>query len=259
MKVYQIDAFTNKLFCGNPATVIPLDKWLDEVLMQQIAMENCTPETAFFIPTDNGFHIRWYSPLTEMDLCGHATLASAYVLFRHMHYIGDEVVFDSRSGELRVWREEDELCMDFPVDDITVTELTEEMLVPFTDTPVAALYGRTDLMLVFENEKQVADMKPNLSLLSTLDYRGIIVTAPGNDVDFVSRFFAPQTGINEDPATGSAHTTLVPYWSTILKKKEFISVQLSDRGGYFTCRLKDSRVEIVGKARTYMVGEIKVG
>lgn len=255
--IYQLDAFTDRLFAGNPAAIVPLQSWIPEQEMQQIAAENNLAETAFYVPTTDGFHIRWFTPCTEVDLCGHATLAAAYVIFNIENYPGNQLNFDSKSGILTVTKDGDWLTLDFPVDQYHIAvpppalhECLEGVL------PVEVFKGKTDYLVVLENEAEVRDLKPNIIVLSTIPARGIIVTAPGNEVDFVSRFFAPQSGIDEDPVTGSAHTTLVPYWAKRVEKNKFTALQLSARGGFLKCELREDRVLIGGQVRLYLKGEI---
>lgn len=261
MRIYQLDAFTDHLFSGNPAAVIPLSEWLPDEKMQKIAAENNLAETAFYVPTGESgqYHIRWFTPTVEVDLCGHATLASAYVVF----YLEDKpevdrITFDSRSGPLNVCREEEGwLVLDFPVDTVQKAALQPPALTTaFTEKPIAVFKGKTDYMLVFGSQADIAGLSPDLRELSTVPARGVIVTAPGDEVDFVSRFFAPQSGIDEDPVTGSAHTTLTPYWADKLGKTELTARQLSARGGFLKCKLNSERVEISGKVQLYLTGEI---
>lgn len=256
LPLYQVDAFTDKLFSGNPAAVCPLEDWLPDELMQNIAMENNLAETAFVVPRDADFQIRWFTPTVEVDLCGHATLAAAHILFDHQQHPDNEIRFHSRSGVLPVRKHGDSLILDFPADKIHAVEV----LSAFTDAlkmkPIEAYKGLSDYMFVFENESQISSLQPDFRALSELDARGIIVTAKGNDVDFVSRFFAPQVGIDEDPVTGSAHTTLTPYWAGVLGKNELTAIQISSRRGYLQCKYLGERVEIRGKAKTYLKGEI---
>ena len=259
LKLYQVDAFADKLFTGNPASVCPLGGgWLDDALMQRIAMENNQAETAFYILKDGKHHIRWFTPEVEVDLCGHATMAAAHVLFNHEGFSGDRIVFGSRSGDLTVSREGDLLALDFPTDTVRKTKLTKHLLACFKPKPIEAYKGKTDYLLVFKSEVQIKDIKPDFAAIGKVAARGIIVTARGDSVDFVSRFFAPQSGIAEDPATGSSHTTLAPYWGRVLGKAEMTARQLSSRTGRMQCRLRGGRTVILGKAVTYMRGEIEV-
>jgi len=257
--IYQVDAFTQDVFKGNPAAVCILDQWPEEARMQRIANENNLSETAFAVPVGECYEIRWFTPEMEVELCGHATLATAHVLFKHMKYQGDLICFESiHSGRLNVKRNGELLTLDFPVD------IMEEMVVPelivtaLQTPPLRAFRGKTDFMFVYASESEILSMDPDFGLLAQVGGRGVIVTAPGNDVDFVSRFFAPQTGINEDPVTGSAHTSLTPYWSKILGKKRLTARQLSSRGGELICEDKGERVEISGHAVTYLKGEIRL-
>jgi PhzF family phenazine biosynthesis protein len=256
LSIFQVDAFTTQLFGGNPAAVVPLETWLPDETMQRIAMENNLAETAFIVREAEGYHIRWFTPAVEVDLCGHATLASAYVYFSEIGHSAPSISFRSRSGVLTVQRNGNELTLDFPVDELREVPLTAELTAPFSETPLAAFKGKTDYMLVFASESEIAAMVPDLSRIHVLDARGVIVTAKGNDADFVSRFFAPQAGINEDPATGSAHTSLTPYWARQLGKKTMKALQLSARGGSLTCTDEGSRILIAGECRFYLRGQI---
>jgi PhzF family phenazine biosynthesis protein len=259
LKIYQADAFTDKLFAGNPAGVCPLPgDWVDESVMQNIAMENNLAETAFYINKNNSYHIRWFTPATEVDLCGHATLATAFIIFFYGNYPGNEIAFQSRSGILKVKKDNEYLTLDFPTDTIEKISISDEIKSCFDVEPMELFKGKTDYMAVFENEEQVKNVKYDLNEISKLKSRGIIITAKGKSCDFVSRFFAPQSGINEDPVTGSAHTTLTPYWSKVLNKTDLTAIQLSKRTGFLLCKNKNDRIEISGKAKLYMVGEIKV-
>ncbi len=231
-----------------------------ELLMQNIAMENNLAETAFVVPQGNRYEIRWFTPAVEVDLCGHATLASAYVLFHYTRHQGDEIEFHSpRSGRLTVTREDDFLTLNFPADQMRPIDDLTLFDGCFDIVPVAAYRGKTDFMLVFSQEKQIRELMPDFQVIKKLEARGVIVTAPGEQADFVSRFFAPQCGIDEDPVTGSAHTTLTPYWSSKLGKKSLSAIQLSKRTGALQCEMLGDRVEISGKARLYLIGEIEVG
>ncbi|MEX0288579.1 MAG: PhzF family phenazine biosynthesis protein [Flavobacteriaceae bacterium] len=259
-KIYQIDAFTESLFGGNPAAVCITDSWLTDGLMQQIAMENNLAETAFVVRKEPQFEIRWFTPETEVDLCGHATLASAYVLFNYFEDTPDLIEFFSpRSGVLTVEKAENGfMTMDFPKDD------TEEVLpIPEINQaiglePLKSIKGKTDYLLIYDKQSVIEEITPNFHLLDQLDCRGVIVSAPGDEVDFVSRFFAPQCGIPEDPVTGSAHTTLTPYWSKVLGKSKLSAKQLSSRGGTLICEDLGERIKISGKAIPYLVGEIQI-
>ncbi|HEU5053863.1 MAG TPA: PhzF family phenazine biosynthesis protein [Hanamia sp.] len=255
--IYQADAFTSELFGGNPAAVCPLVSWLPDDLMQKIGMENNLSETAFFVWSNDHFDIRWFTPTTEVDLCGHATLASAFVLFHEEGFKGNQITFHSkRSGSLTVFRNGDLLTLDFPADQLTRAELTKELTGGFNLKPLEAYKGKTDYMLVFNNEREIKNLQPDFQKIAKINARGIIATAKGNEVDFVSRFFGPAAGVNEDPVTGSAHTTLAPYWSEKLAKKELTAIQLSGRKGYLKCTYLAERVKISGECRLYLKGEI---
>ena len=257
LPLYQLDAFTDTLFSGNPAAVVPLDAWLSDETMQHIAAENNLAETAFYVPTETGYHLRWFTPTVEVDLCGHATLATAYVLFFIKNHPHAEISFESRSGLLKVTRQDDWLTLDFPVDTYQVAVAPPALQESMRAVESFDVYkGKSDYMVVLDTEAQVRDLTPDFFILSTIPTRGIIVTAPGDEVDFVSRFLAPQSGIDEDPVTGSAHTTLIPYWANRLKKKVMTARQLSARGGYLRCELAGDRTLIGGQGRLYMTGEI---
>lgn len=260
LPVYQVDAFADALFKGNPAAVCPLDEWLPDILLQQIAAENNLPETAFYVPDgEDAFHLRWFTPVMEVDLCGHATLATAFVLFSRRGFQGPEVLFRSRCGLLRVKRSGEGWSLDFPADVLRVADTDRTSLEAALGVPVkAAFRGRSDYLLVVEDESTVQDLQPDLGLLERFPVRGVIVTAAGREVDFVSRFFAPQSGIAEDPVTGSAHTTLTPYWAAFFHKNNLTARQLSARGGALRCELAGSRVFISGKCHLYLEGNIFV-
>jgi PhzF family phenazine biosynthesis protein len=258
-KIYQVDAFTDKVFSGNPAAVCPLDHWLEDELLQKIAKENNLAETAFYVKDKDQYQLRWFTPKVEVDLCGHATLASAFVLFHHEGHKGDIIHFHSpRSGRLTVVKQSQLLTLNFPTDEFHEIELTKEISKSFNLPPIASFKGKTDYMLVYNSESDVVSLKPNLEAIAALPGRGVIVTAKGEHVDFVSRFFAPQSGIDEDPVTGSAHTTLTPYWSNVLDKKDMTAIQLSDRKGYLKCTYLKDRVEISGQCVLYMTGNINL-
>lgn len=255
--MYQVDAFAVQVFEGNPAAVCPLRKWPSDEIMQKIAMENNLSETAFFVEQDNRYRLRWFTPTTEVDLCGHATLASAHVLFEHLNYDRDEIRFDSNSGELAVKKVDDRLVMDFPSSELQEAPVPD-FLMDAVGLPPQDLYRDTDYLYVVESEEQVRNLDPDISLFLEADVRGIIVTAPSDNFDFVSRFFAPAAGVDEDPVTGSAHTMLTPYWSRRLDKEELVGQQVSRRGGTVYCRQKGERVELGGTACTFMKGEIEI-
>lgn len=259
LTIYQIDAFTDKVFKGNPAAVCPLTEWLADEVLLKIASENNLSETAFYVPTENNFEIRWFTPSVEVDLCGHATLATAYVLRNHENFKGNTISFYSpRSGNLSVTVQDDRYILNFPTDKFLEISLTEELLSATDKTPISAYKGKTDYMLVFEKQEDIETIQPNLPLIAQLKARGIIVTAKGENHDFVSRFFAPAVGVNEDPVCGSAHTTLTPFWANQLNKNELSAFQLSERSGELHCRLLNDRVELGGKAVLYMKGEIYI-
>lgn len=255
LKLYQIDAFAEQVFEGNPAAVIPLQEWLSDELMQKIASENNLSETTFFVKEADHYHIRWFTPANEVDLCGHATLASAYVLFNILDYPDNTLTFKSRSGLLNVSRKDELLELDFPKAEQTRCEAPPELIKGLSKTPIET-WKTDDYFVVFETEQDIIDLEPNFNQLAEADCRGIIVTAPGEHCDFVSRFFAPRYGINEDPVTGSAHCKLTPYWAEKLNKTELSAQQLSARGGKLRCTLTGDRVLIAGKAVKYMEGVV---
>ncbi|MDA3615292.1 PhzF family phenazine biosynthesis protein [Polluticaenibacter yanchengensis] len=259
IKLYQVDAFTNEVFRGNPAAVCPLEKWLPDEILQKIAAENNLSETAFIVQHNNKFEIRWFTPTIEVDLCGHATLAGAYVLFNYENYTQDKIEFYSpRSGQLTVTKNGTLLALNFPTDEFSEVELTGLLKATTDKTAIFAYKGKTDYMLLFNSEEDIITMKPDLSAIAQLAARGLIVTAKGNKNDFVSRFFAPAAGVNEDPVTGSAHTTLIPYWAGKLGKTTLTASQLSERHGTLYCRMLGNRVEIAGSAVLYLKGEINI-
>ncbi len=254
IKIYQVDAFADKLFAGNPAAVCPLGSWLPDTTLQNIAMENNLAETAFYVNEPSGHRIRWFTPAIEVDLCGHATLAAAFVLFNQEGYKGNMITFNSRSGKLTVTRKGELLTLNFPVDTPAETTLPENLAKSLNIQPKKTLLGKSDYMLVFDSESQIKALSPDFGLMAKVEARGVIATAKGDHVDFVSRFFAPRAGVNEDPVTGSAHTTLIPYWTKVLGRMEMRAVQCSSRGGNLTCVLKGDRVEIGGQAKLFMIG-----
>ena len=258
LRLYHIDAFADRLFSGNPAAVCPLEAWLPDETMQKIAFENNLSETAFYVPTGGGFHIRWFTPAVEVALCGHATLATAYVIFICDRYPGDTIHLASKSGPLKVRREGELLVLDFPAGRPAPALAPPGLVDALGRDPVETLKGTTDYLMVYEAEEDVATLTPNIADLARVDARGIVVTAPGRQVDFVSRFFAPRVGVAEDPVTGSAHTMLTPYWSARLGKPVLSAMQLSKRQGRLRCRMAGDRVEIAGKAIPYMAGTITI-
>ena len=259
LPIYQVDAFSNQLFKGNPAAVCPLSEWLPDELMQNIAQENNLAETAFIVPSNEGYEIRWFTPTVEVDLCGHATLASAHVVFHELGYSSDFVNFHSpRSGLLTVTKRRDEFGLDFPCDTISQIDVDPIHSTGLSKAPSAVYKGKTDYLFVYNSEADIRALQPDFEALKIHPVRGIIVTAPGEKVDFVSRFFGPACGVNEDSVTGSAHTTLTPYWSSVLGKTTLKALQLSQRSGSLTCTLKGDRVEIAGESVLYLRGEINV-
>lgn len=257
LSIYQIDAFANKPFEGNPAAICPLQSWLPDKVMQSIAQENNLSETAFFVPTEHGFHIRWFTPVAEVDLCGHATLASAYVIFTFLGFKESTINFESKSGLLKVEQNDGLLVMDFPSQPPIPCQMPEEIIQAFKNTPIECLKSE-DYIVVFRNENEVASAQPDFGALSKLDLRGVAITAKSNKYDFVARFFAPKFGINEDPVTGSAYTQLLPYWSNILGVTKLHAKQVSSRGGEVFCEVMGNRVNIAGKAVKYLAGEIEI-
>ncbi len=259
LQIFQVDAFTSELFSGNPAAVCILDEWLEDATMQHIANENNLSETAFAVRDGERYAIRWFTPELEVDLCGHATLATAHVLFEHLSHPSPTVEFHSpQSGKLTVEKAGDRLILDFPADEVEEIAVPGWVVKALHKSPVKAYQGKTDIMFVFASQSEIESMKPDFGLLSLQGVRGVIATAMGGEVDVVSRFFAPNSGINEDPVTGSAHTTLTPYWSRVLGKKVLTARQLSARGGELKCENCGERVKISGQAVTYLIGEINV-
>ncbi len=255
LKQYQVDAFTDKVFGGNPAAVVPLSSWPDDSLLQAIAEENNLSETAFFVSTNNGFKLRWFTPTREVKLCGHATLATAHVIFETLGYSKRVITFETLSGELFVERNGDRLQMNFPASPPTPSDLSETLTRGLGLRPIEVL-AADDYLAVFDSEATIRAIMPNYAVLGELDLRGVIVTAPGIGVDFVSRFFAPKYGIPEDPVTGSAHCTLAPYWANKLGKNTLNAKQVSKRGGNITCEVNGDRVFLLGTAVTFMEAEI---
>ena len=254
--IFQVDAFTGRLFSGNPAAVCPLESWPDDGLMQAIAAENNLSETAFFVRETDGYRLRWFTPLIEVDLCGHATLAAAFVILNHLEPGRDDVVFSTRSGELRVSAQGGLLRMDFPALPPVPCDGPADLLTGLGTAPLAVLRSPSKYLAVFATEEDVLDLRPDSEALERLDLMGVIVTAPGRSHDFVSRMFAPKVGIPEDPVTGSAHSVLTPYWAARLGKTELSARQVSRRGGELLCSLRGDRVDISGHAVLFMRGEI---
>jgi PhzF family phenazine biosynthesis protein len=262
LPLYHIDAFAGALFRGNPAAVCPLDRWLPDEILQDIAAENNLSETAFYVRKGDRYDLRWFTPAVEVDLCGHATLAAASVILDlRREILGSQgrarVIFDSRGGELVVEREGDLYTLDFPARPPAECEVDPGLEAALGAKPSLVL-GARDCLCVFESQDQVQALRPNMDQLAALDWFACIATAPGLDCDFVSRFFAPAQGIPEDPVTGSAHTTLIPYWSSRLGKKKMFARQISRRGGELWCEDRGGRVGIAGRAIRYLEGTIDV-
>jgi PhzF family phenazine biosynthesis protein len=256
--IYQVDAFTNQLFGGNPAAVCLLDYWLEDKILQNIGAENNLAETAFLVKNEDFYEIRWFTPKIEIDLCGHATLASAHVLFNHVGVEGVKVEFKSIfHGMLSVTKSGELLTLNFPASEPLESNITKKIKEGLGKSP-QAVYKTRDLLAIFETEEDILKMNPNFEALKILEQLGIIVSAPGNSSDFVSRFFAPNAGINEDPVTGSAHTTLIPYWAKRLGKNKLHAFQLSERKGELFCEQNGNRVLIGGKAKTFLIGDIYI-
>jgi len=257
LKIYQIDAFATKSFEGNPAAVVPLDDWIPDKIMQKIAEENNLSETAFFIGDRGDYHIRWFTPKKEVELCGHATLASAFVIYEILKKKTDKIKFKSLSGPLYVEKNDRLLRMNFPSQNPKECNMPQILLDALDQKPKFC-YSSEDYIAIYSTENEIAQFKPDFKKLKRLDLRGLIVTAPGKDYDFVLRAFFPNYGIPEDPVTGSAHTQLVPYWSEIFGKTELKARQISKRGGDIFCEYNDDRVIISGSAKLYLSGEIEI-
>lgn len=258
--IFQIDAFTSTLFGGNPASVCPLEAWLPDRTLQAIAIENNQAETAFFVPREEGsFHLRWFTPEIEMDLCGHATLAAAHVLFEELGNAEDQILFATQSGNLIVRKKEDFLEMNFPVR-VPEPAILPDVIRQSLNIPPLEVWKARDYLLLYAKEEDILAIKPDIALMNqiNIDPGGVIVTARGNEVDFVSRFFTPQAVIFEDPVTGSAHCSLVPFWADRLEKTELHARQISRRGGELFCRLEEDRVYMRGNAITYLRGTINI-
>lgn len=257
VSIYQADAFTHTLFGGNPAAIIPLQTWLNDEMMQSIAAENNLAETAFFVPTTAGFFIRWFTPALEIDLCGHATLAAAHIIFTELNHSTDIIYFETKlAGLLTVTRNKDKYTLDFPARMPVKADAPPGLLSAMGDVmPIEILKSR-DYMLVYAHENQVAELKPDFAALSKIDMIGVIATSKGTHSDFVSRFFAPAAGINEDPVTGSSHCNLIPYWAEKLGKNDLHAFQISARKGELWCEYAGDRVRMTGHAITYLRGNI---
>lgn len=258
LELFQVDSFTNKIFEGNPAGVI-FSEFLSNEVMQKIALENNLSETAFVYEEDNDYRIKWFSPLMEIDLCGHATLAAAHIYFTEINRDADSITFiSSKNGSLEVTRKNNYLYLNFPVDQYAPISIDDDLINMIGETPIEAFKGRDDIMCIFEDESIIYNIEPNKSLLKLFPVRGLIVSAKSLDYDFVSRCFFPITGVDEDPVTGSAHTTLTPYWAKQLGKDSLLAKQVSSRGGELKCVLEGDRVIIGGEAVTYLKGFITI-
>ena len=256
--IYQVDAFTKQIYSGNPAAICPLPAWLTEDQMQQIAFENNLAETAFVVPEGNDYHIRWFTPAIEVALCGHATLAAAFVFYTQLGYKEENIRFNSKSGWLTVTPGPmNSFTLDFPSDPPKpITEIPDGLFEGLGISVRTVYKGKFDYMVVLDDQEMVATLKPDFRKLSTIPSRGILVTAKGNEVDFVSRCFFPQSGIDEDPVTGSAHCLLTPYWASVTGKSDFKAVQWSARKGWLDCQLHNDRVLMSGHAVLFLKGEI---
>jgi len=255
IRIYQVDAFSSQVFSGNPAAICPLEEWLPDDQMQAIAGENNLSETAFFVRNGHGYGLRWFTPAVEIDLCGHATLATAFIILNDLTPSENSVRFETKSGTLVVTREGDLFSLDFPSRPPAECEVHSQLIEALGGSPEAALAAR-DYLVVYASQDEVRKLEPNMQLLSQLDKFAVIVTAPGRDIDFVSRFFAPAKGVPEDPVTGSAHCTLIPYWSKRLGKKKLHAYQVSRRGGELWCEDRGERVTMSGKAARFLEGTI---
>ena len=257
LPIFQVDAFTNRVFGGNPAAVVIMNDWLPDEVLQSIARENNLSETAFVIPRDDWFDLRWFTPTVEVDLCGHATLASAWVLFENGFWPDEEIAFETQSGRLTVRRQGEWLAMNFPSRPPRPTDPDAAVAAALGAAP-AELHESRDLLAVFGEQAEVEALRPDIGAIARLEAYAIIATAPGDSCDFVSRFFAPRAGVPEDPVTGSAHCTLVPYWSARLGKAKLRALQVSERSGELICELRGDRVMLSGQVAGYLRGEIRV-
>lgn len=258
LPLYQVDAFTSTVFAGNPAAVCPLSEWLSDDILQAIARENNLSETAFFVRSGDRYQLRWFTPGCEVDLCGHATLASAHVLFNYLDEPRETLRFDTQSGELTVTRRETRLSLDFPARPPAAVASHPDLVSALGGSEPLEILGSRDYLVRYKTEAEVRALSPNMEALKNIDRFAVIVTAPGAECDFVSRFFAPAKGINEDPVTGSAHCTLVPYWAERLNKRTLHARQVSSRGGELFCQLKGDRVEISGHSVIFLKGSIRL-
>lgn len=257
---YQVDAFTSQPFGGNPAGVCPLTQWLPDDVLQAIATENNLSETAFFVPTEDGYHLRWCTPAVEVDLCGHATLAASWVLFNKLGYADETIRFHTRSGVLMVTKKGDELCMDFPAKSATEMDVPAGLLEALGITGgVTGVWKSDDLIVLVDDKDIIERLSPDFNKLAVFDTRGVVVTAAADEFDFVSRWFGPQVGVNEDPVTGSAHTFLAPFWAARTGKNELTAQQGGSRKGTLRCVVRDdARVELYGTARMTIEGTFQL-
>ena len=258
LKLYQVDAFAEQVFNGNPAAVVPLEHWLEDSVLQAIAQENNLSETAFFVELEMGYELRWFTPNSEVDLCGHATLAAAHVIFHHMSYEPNNIVFNTRSGPLIVSRSGEQLAMNFPASPPGEISPPKALIVGLNGVSPKAVLAEFDYLIVLENQAQLSAIQPDFSQWQQLDRRGVIITAVGDDCDFVSRCFYPKLDVDEDPVTGSAHCILTPYWANVLGKNQLIAKQLSSRNGTIHCQLDKQRVVLNGRCTDYLQGEINI-
>lgn len=260
LSIFQVDAFTDKPFGGNPAAVVPLDAWLSDDVMMKIAAENNLSETAFSVKEGDRYHIRWFTPTVEVNLCGHATLATAHVIFNELKLEDSFVgLYSDRSGELAVDKQGDKLVLDFPAYPLTEIEQSDAVAQAVGKIPSKVWESQSNMIFLrLESEEDVRNLDPDFHAIGQLDYDEVIVTAPGDDCDFASRMFAPKIGIPEDPVTGAIHCTLIPYWAEQLGKDKLFARQVSKRGGELFCELAGNRVRIGGNAVTYLRGEIHV-
>jgi PhzF family phenazine biosynthesis protein len=257
IRIYQVDAFSSQVFAGNPAAICPLEEWLPDDQMQAIAGENNLSETAFFVREGDGYRLRWFTPMVEVDLCGHATFATAFIVLNQLTPSANSVRFQTKSGTLVVNREGDLFSMDFPSRPPAESDVHPKLVEALGGSPEIVLAAR-DYLVVYASEGEVRKLEPKMQLLAEVDKFAVIVTAPGKDVDFVSRFFAPAKGVPEDPVTGSAHCTLIPYWSKRLGKKKLHAYQVSKRGGELWCEDRGARVTMSGKGALFLEGTIYV-
>lgn len=256
LPIYQVDAFASKVFGGNPAAVVPLEKWLDDETLQNIASENNLAETAFFVKEGDHYHIRWMTPVNEVPLCGHATLASAFVIFNYIDRTINQVKFMSKSGELIVDREGEMLSLNFPLNKPHKVKTSDAIRKCFNREPLEVLENGFYILIIFDSEDYIRSVQPDMGLMRKIYPHGVIISSKGKEADFVSRMFAPNEGIDEDPVTGSSHTVLIPYWAEKLGRKNFRALQVSKRGGELFCEELVGRVKIAGKAALYSIGNL---